>query len=317
MRLADMEVDVPDLLHTLNIEVVKERDNWADACCPLHPERNPSFSIRTDTGRWICRHGDIKGDALDLVVRLKGISPGEAVKYIKGLPLMDPGMNAVFDAIARINGTTVLHHDGDLPDWDRQYQALDPTVMSDYWWERGFDETDMLNFEVRFDPNEERLVWPVRDENANLIGYTARKLPGSFGQKYLYPKSFQRHLFPLNWHSGEDIVLVEGPLDAMWLHKHGINGQALLGSSVTKLQKAWLFAHVRRIVVLGDNDPAGARALSGLVRSLSGFDVRFAFVPEHRKDPQDCTKAELYEALESTWNVTQAVINGLISFIEK
>jgi len=314
MRLVDRAVDVDDLLRTLDIEIVKTRDEWADACCPLHPENNPSFSIRLDTGRWICRHGDITGTAIDLVRRVKGLSTDDAETLIGGLPTADPGDERVMAAIQRINGTPRVDHDGDLPEWDARYRVLDPDLMTEYWFERGFDASDMRRFGVKFDMEEERILWPIRDENGNLIGYCARKLPGTIGQKYLYPKGFVRSLYPLDFHSGSSIVLCEGPLDAMWLHKHGIMGLAMLGSALTNEQRKWLFARVSRVTIMTDNDPTGVKTLSKLTKQLSGLDVYFAFVPWNRKDAQECEEVELIDALENSMTVTQAILDGRISF---
>jgi len=260
VRIADADIDVPELLRTLGIEVIKVRGEWADALCPLHDERNPSFSIRLDTGRWICRHGDTKGSALGLVVRVKGVSAVEAQRYVQGLPVTDPGDEAVFAAIARINEAS-RGRDTDLPEWDAKFHSLDSRVMTEYWFERGFDERDARRFEVRYDPEGERVMWPIRDENANLLGYATRKLPGTFGKKYLYNKGFSRALYPLNHVAGDEAVLVEGPFDAMWLLKHRHNGLAMLGSGLTSSQLAWLFARVSRVTLFLDNDAVGVTAL--------------------------------------------------------
>ncbi len=314
MRLADADVNVEELLRTLNVEIVKTRDGWLDCLCPLHPEKNPSFSINRDSCRWICRHGDQKGGALDLVIIVKGISSSEAAKYVKGLPTTDPGDEAVFRAIAAIGRDKPVVTD--LAEWDARFRSLDPGVMSEYLFERGFDERDMRDFEVRFDAEQERLVWPIRDENANLIGYCARKLPGSTKQRYLYPRGFQRALFPLSFHSGSSVVLCEGPLDAMWLHKHGYNGLAMLGSALTNAQRAWLFARVSDVTIMTDNDETGIATRSKLVKQLSGLNVSLALLPEHRKDVQECTRDEIDDSLATKQPITVAVVNGLISLVK-
>lgn len=61
--------------------------------CPFHPDRNPSFGIRADTGRWTCFAGCGSGDAFDLAARLRGISFGAAVRLVAdlaGVPLDTP-----------------------------------------------------------------------------------------------------------------------------------------------------------------------------------------------------------------------------------
>lgn len=67
--------------------------------CPFHhPDRNPSFGIRADTGRWTCFAGCGSGDAFDLAMKLLGISFGEAVRLVAdlaGVPLDPPRRRSV------------------------------------------------------------------------------------------------------------------------------------------------------------------------------------------------------------------------------
>lgn len=50
--------------------------------CPLHNEKDPSFTIYTKTNRWYCYGENAGGDVIDLVAKLNNCSFLEAVKII-------------------------------------------------------------------------------------------------------------------------------------------------------------------------------------------------------------------------------------------
>lgn len=50
--------------------------------CPFHSEKTPSFSVYPETGRFYCYGCQEKGDAIDFIRKLKGISFPEALTYL-------------------------------------------------------------------------------------------------------------------------------------------------------------------------------------------------------------------------------------------
>lgn len=57
----------------------KERFNIR---CPFHDDRQPSFTVYTDTNRWKCWAGCGQGDVIDLVAKSQGIPLRQAVKLL-------------------------------------------------------------------------------------------------------------------------------------------------------------------------------------------------------------------------------------------
>ena len=152
-------------------------------------------------------------------------------------------------------------------------------------------------FGVLFDLQQRALVWPVRAHSNKLLGFTRRYLPGH-QLRYEYPRGFTRPLFPCDKFRGSRAILVEGPLDAMWLHQHGYYGAlATLGTSVTAKQLAWLRAHVAEVVLMFDNDPAGKAVTQKLLPRLLEFRLWLAKLPDDVKDPQELSAEQLEKAL--------------------
>ncbi|KKK87079.1 hypothetical protein LCGC14_2756850, partial [marine sediment metagenome] len=110
-----------------------------------------------------------------------------------------------------------------------------------------------------------------------------------------------RSLFPLDhFDRGERAYLVEGPLDAMWLHQHGhASALATLGSNITRQQIDWLRGNVTAVTLVFDNDEVGWRATDQLIGRLSqhGFHVSVVRLPSHVKDVQELSADEIEQAL--------------------
>jgi hypothetical protein len=264
-HIADSEVDVATVLDELGLTLAGRPSNdWDAVLCPFHAERRPSTSINLDHGGWTCKHDpSLKGGLIKLVALLKDISYDEAVVWLVGrkLPTL-PAAEQLTKAIAHVQGghpTFVRPDDkGDVVEWAARYDALPTDRMAKYFFDRGFTERTMQDFGVRYDAEERALVWPMRDAQFNLKGFIMRRLPGQGEPKYLYPYGCRVStlLFPLSHYSGDEAILVEGPLDAMWLHQAGAgSGLALLGDSISKDQVQLLRGIARSVVLAMDNDP--------------------------------------------------------------
>lgn len=298
MKVADAEVDVLSTLDALGLDVEVTRGEWGDMLCPLHPEERPSFSINLKHGGWICRHGGETGQLLDLVALVLKVERGEAARWVKQkyAPLRTPADLVVNEA----------------PKWDasseanielvERYESLPTNVMSSYWFDRGFTSATMRKFGVRFDEEDQSLLWPVRDEQANFCGLIKRKLPGQPPPKYVYAKNFQRVLFPLDHFTGKSAILVEGPLDAMWLYQHGYMALAILGSDLPESMYTWLLHNVEVVTLAFDADPAGRTATKRIAKKLIGrlADTRVIQLPNGAKDIQEVQASDLDDVLLAT-----------------
>ena len=298
-RVADIQVDVDDVLERLGIEILADRGTWGDALCPFHDEGSPSFSVHLDEGAWICNHGGEKGQLLDLVAKIQGCSRKEAALWIRGLA---PKQYTTTDVLVRLFQLS-KEAGGDMSatiEWSERYDALDPHLMTEYWFDRGFSAETMFCFDVRYDEKENALIWPVRDEAANLRGFVKRMVPPVAGRRYDYPRGFRRILHPLDHFAGDRVVLVEGPLDALWLHQHGYAGAlAVLGSGLTRQQLAWLRRNTTSVTIAFDNDEAGRTGQEKVAHQLADTLTRVAELPNGAKDMQELGAEELKNVLDN------------------
>ncbi|GAB3785732.1 toprim domain-containing protein [Nocardioides ungokensis] len=162
----------------------------------------------------------------------------------------------------------------------------------------------------------ERLTFGIRDVDGNLAGFTARCAPGAAQgvPKYLntphtalYDKSSV--LFGLgeqraNLRAGANLVLVEGPLDALAVDllndgNRRLAPLAACGTAVTTRHGEILGRLVRsHVIVAFDRDPAGLKAAERTCAAISGhLRNPFAAALPHHADPAETLVQEGPEGL--------------------
>ena len=99
------------------------------------------------------------------------------------------------------------------------------------------------------------------------------------------------------------IILVEGLLDAIWMHKFGFtNTLSIISAQISKeqIKKLKLF-NVKQIVLALDNDKAGEDGCKRIYKALKNdFSFLRCKFPGGKKDVQDCNEQELREMF---WNL--------------
>lgn len=165
----------------------------------------------------------------------------------------------------------------------------------------------------RYDRFRDRLMFPIRDERGEVIGFGARTL-GSDEPKYLNSPetpvfSKGQHLYGLfeakqAIRAAQTCWVVEGYMDVVALHQHGLGHVvATLGTATTPDHLRQLMRRTSRLVFMFDGDAAGRRAAAkALEVSLPVIQERtslqFAFLPtEH--DPDSYVRAHGADALRA------------------
>jgi DNA primase len=163
----------------------------------------------------------------------------------------------------------------------------------------------------RYDRFRDRLMFPIRDERGEVIGFGARTL-GQDEPKYLnspetpvFSKGHNLYgLFEAKQaiRAAQTCWVVEGYMDVVALHQHGIGHVvATLGTATTPDHLRLLMRRSSRLVFMFDGDAAGRRAAAkALEVSLpvlqERLSLQFAFLPpEH--DPDSYVRAHGAEAL--------------------
>jgi DNA primase len=121
-----------------------------------------------------------------------------------------------------------------------------------------------------YDRFRDRIIFPIFDVNMEVVGFGGRVMDNS-EPKYLnspetsvYNKS--RTLYGLHrardkCRTDDKVFIVEGYLDLLALHQHGIeNSVATLGTALTAEHIRMLARYTRRMVLVYDSDEAGIKS---------------------------------------------------------
>lgn len=164
-------------------------------------------------------------------------------------------------------------------------------------------------------------------QSGRIIGFSFRSIDPNTKSKYLYTKGTWRgsSLFNLRAsYKTQDIILVEGLLDALVATVRGVeNVVALGGTGFNKEQlKTALRAKVRNFTLCLDNDKAGQNATQSILKLIreEAPDARVyvAELPEGVKDPDELIKEEggiekFKEVLSTSLPSYEYLLNNLLS----
>ena len=177
-------------------------------------------------------------------------------------------------------------------------------------WGLGFDAEaprKMLSGRTNYD--DERVIFPVRRKDGQLVGCLGRTLWDKSNPEFdpetmvqHKPKYFAYWGFPRSSHlygihlidQDEWVVVVEGPIDAVRLGQHGLPAVAIMGSSFSREQGAML-REFKKVYLALDADSAGDEAMAQGKKMLKQrvYLLEMSY-PEGMTDPKQMSRDEAW-----------------------
>jgi len=121
-----------------------------------------------------------------------------------------------------------------------------------------------------YDRFRDRIIFPIHDESARVVGFGGRVLDNSTPKYLNSPETLvytkRRVLYGLDrakdaCRTAGSVFIVEGYLDLIALHQNGVNhAVATLGTALTPEQIRMLTRYAGRMVLVYDSDEAGIRS---------------------------------------------------------
>lgn len=261
--------DVLKLINKLNLPYKeKGRDYLIHCTHPEHEDTHPSMRVDKLTGVYNCFSCGHKGNLLfDYGVVVNKVNTKVTKLLEKIAELRKKGLDIPL-------GATKVH--------------------SDF---RGINADTLRYFEAFFHPDfEDRIVFPLRNINGEVVVFIGRHLHSSSSAKYIFsPKNVSPPLFPAKPISVENnsIILVEGIFDALNLIDKGLQNaicafgtRSLLRSHREKLEYLKIMG-VEKIFIMFDGDKAGREAAKDLEEVITkeiitkrGFKIEPLFEAE-------------------------------------
>ncbi|MCE2406852.1 MAG: DNA primase [Pseudomonadales bacterium] len=333
-------IDGPAFLSRF-LKVEKSGDRYR-AVCPFHKDSKPSFYIRND-GSFYCFGCQKNGSVFNFLMEHNGDSFPDAVKEVAqflGVPLPERrgGTELTEEQRALLD---VLDQSARFFRQQLEQAGRDSTVKR-YLQKRGIDRTAVERFQIGFAPNSwtglkdhfndtseqllidadvlvnnaernsiydryrNRLIFPIRNRQGNVVGFGGRVLDEDVEPKYLNTKqtkvfSKSRELYGLfealqSARRPERLILVEGYMDVVALAQNGIpNAVAALGTASNDAHFQTMFWFTNEVVCCFDGDDAGRtaakRALESALAALTDEkSVKFVFLPDG-EDPDSFVRA--------------------------
>ncbi len=281
--------------------------------CPFHKETKPSFYVSPELQIFKCFGCGESGDVFKFLMKIENLSFNEVLEKIK----LDYGLETKINSEVKLNKKILEINYASLKFFRHQLQK-NKTVL-DYLKKRGITELTIDKFELGFSPGnvllrdylyangynyelikeaglldsknfdrfQSRIIFPLRDENGRLVGFTGRIFPDNHpGPKYLNsPETelFKKSHFLYGLYYAKDyisqfkkVILVEGQFDFLlaWQNNYrytvAVSGSALTPFHLKKLKK-----FTSKIILAFDNDSAGftASLKANLMAKSLGFNT--------------------------------------------
>lgn len=313
-RAADLGVvSVVDVVQRLfGVEGTTQGREFKFICVnPRHAESNPSCSVNVETGYWHCFSCGVGGDLAELGVLALKKSRDEVEQILK--PATVEGMvESVRSRLRSIQNRTAARPSAARP-IGGPYEPGPLTAFRS----RGFTQQTLEKWGVRFCSEETLLntagkeftirnsiAIPIRDESGRTMAWCYRRTDSSppWQPRYLYDREVAHLWFGMDHHSQcDEVVIVEGAADAMWMdqcgfHALGLLGAGMVGGKRSMQSKLLRLLRFRSLVLLGDRDAGGEAWVNYIGNQLGNrIPVKVALYSKWMQgsDPQDLLGVDL------------------------
>ncbi|MDD5580217.1 MAG: DNA primase [Methylobacter sp.] len=332
-----VRVDIVDLIDS-HVPLKKTGTNFI-ARCPFHTEKTPSFSVNRNKQFFHCFGCGASGNAIGFLMDFSHLNFVEAVESLAAFAGIDipresfeyktapkkEDLNSLYVVMEQVAAfyAEQLGSDAKAVDYLRA-RGLKSEVIQDFMLGYAPDKWSALtgrfsqNLLVEaglmvnkgegnaYDRFRGRIIFPIRDKRARIVGFGGRVLDNSL-PKYL--NSPETSLF----HKGKEvyglyelleknpkperIVVVEGYMDVIALAQFGIHyAVATLGTTVSQAHLDLLFRFSSELVFCFDGDKAGREAAwramePAFSRLRDGRKIGIMLLPQNY-DPDSLVREE-------------------------
>jgi len=299
------------ILKAMGCDRIREDENDVHARCPMAPwlhergvDKRPSFGVSiNDRGhsKYNCFSCKIGGHDLKMLVW--------QWEELSGKKLPEEMWDWLFT-------TEILELDEseDDPFAPEACAPAHDTLPESFWTpfagsvpryllNRGISLDTARTWGLGHDKARKRLMFPIRNENGELVGMMGRKTSSAVpGPKYVTLSGVKkgRYLYGENLIvRGDSVILVEGTMDVLHVWENGQpDVRGIFGSTLTKEQALTLVRWGKDVVFFLDNDIAGIKGTLKGIKLLEGrVPVWAVKYPEDKKEPTDFDASELMVVL--------------------
>ena len=299
--------------------------NWV-GLCPFHAEKSGSFNVSEQTGRYKCFGCQAGGDVISFVQQREQFDFVGAVEYLAGKTGITLRYDTGGEQKERGHRKRLIEVMEAAASWyhERLLKAPDARAAREYLKARGINGEIARQFQIGWAPDDwdvlskqvgqpgdmlrevglaflnrrerlqdsfrARLLFPIRNENNEMVAFGGRILPGSTNPaKYknssetaIYAKS--KTLYGLSLAKAEivaanQVIVCEGYTDVIGFHRAGVpRAVATCGTALTEDHVRLLKRFASRVVLAFDADAAGQGAAERFYEWERKYDIAVSVV---------------------------------------
>ncbi|MDD1618626.1 MAG: DNA primase [Methylococcaceae bacterium] len=335
-----VRVDIVDLIDS-HVPLKKTGTNYV-ARCPFHTEKTPSFSVNRNKQFFHCFGCGASGNAISFLMDFSHLDFVEAVEDLAAFAGIDvPRESLGYQAESKkddLNSLYVVMEQ--VAAFYVEQLRVSPKAI-DYLKARGIKGEIARDFMLGYAPDKwgalsgrfsqkllieagvmvrkddgqaydrfrGRIMFPIRDKRARIIGFGGRVLDDSLPKYLNSPETSLFHkgkevygLYELLQKNSKPqrILIVEGYMDVIALAQYGIDyAVAALGTAASQAHLDLLFRFSSELVFCFDGDRAGReaawRAIASVFPSLKGGrQIRIMLLPQNH-DPDSLIREEGFD----------------------
>lgn len=304
-------------------QVMPWKGNKIQFCCPVHGESHPSCGINID----FSPEGSPEEHLQVCHCFSCGFSGTIPWLVFKSLPDRFKGIKEVNSFLKDRYGVSYSYSFDPKTQQIKRYEELAEEKEAErhtiplykiapyksgketykYFFDRGFDKSDMQKFMIGRDLESETVTIPAFWEDGTLAGVIGRYIdpnrPKNMRYKiYSFPKGSL--IYPLDKVQAvnDTLIGVESMLDVIMLHKWGYpNAVAMMGDGMSRQQASQIVARCNKFIALFDHDKGGEEA-ERIARKRLGNSVLIltpTYYPAEGKDPSEWGEIETLKVIES------------------
>ena len=346
-----------DIVDTIGsyLPLVQKGKNYF-AVCPFHDDHSPSMSISKDKQIFKCFVCGASGNVITFVEDYLNISFMEAIEILAknahiNVEVSKKEVNSPYKDLYDIYNVALLYYKNNL-------NTKEGSLARDYLSKRNLTKEIIDYFDIGLslsgglclglskkynaslldesglsnnlkDLFVNRIMFTIRDNSGNVVGFSGRKYDNSDSPKYVNTKEtniFKKGSILYNYFNArneikkkKEVIISEGFMEVIRLHSIGIdNAVALMGTSFTKEHLNIIKKDNVNVVLNLDQDDAGKTATLNIGSLLlkEGINPTVIIFSGH-KDADELIVNEGKDAFLNAYNNRVSFIDFELNYLKK
>lgn len=281
--------DLADFLMSIGVDV-RRAGQEISGRCPVHLARtghedsNPSWSMNSDSGLWLCYSCGARGTLPQLIMELTGKEDFAVTQML---------MN---NSVERLQ----MPKWEKMPDVDFHMYLHYEDVPKRYLQSRNITQETARQYGIRWNDKNSSWIIPIMDPDGTLLGWQEKSK--DFVKNHPRGIKMRHTLFGIERFNSKTSILVESPLDVVRFASsfEGIQCLGTFGASITKEQLQLAYRVSDKLIVAMDNDKAGIESAKKIFKDmplLKGGVYWLKYSHTSAKDIGEMTDSEIEEAV--------------------